>query len=296
MNTAPIAPIFALRRTKPSQAKPSQAKPSQAKHISAERRAQLEESYLPHEREASIHGIPQLGIARVFPFPIESLMRPINPDTDIKSYARYIGGIDFGYGHPAAAALCAWVHDTDEFFVIDGFKIERSDAFTHVRRIAGLCKGLRIPIAWPSDGLQHEKSSGQPLADVYRRVGAPMLGTHAVNHGGNSNAVEPAIAEMCQHMKDGRFVIASHMTELAEEILSYHRDEDFKVVKLRDDLICAVRYSFMMRRKGRLLEECEPYGRAPGVDVGTQYDPRPPQRQRGQRMASGIDFDVFTGR
>ena len=56
-----------------------------AKHISAERRAQLEESYLPHEREARIHGIPQLGIARVFPFPIETLMRPIqsrhgNPD------------------------------------------------------------------------------------------------------------------------------------------------------------------------------------------------------------------------
>ena len=39
-----------------------------ARHISAARRAELEESYLPHEREARIHGIPQLGIARVFPF------------------------------------------------------------------------------------------------------------------------------------------------------------------------------------------------------------------------------------
>ena len=124
-----------------------------AKHISAERRAQLEESYLPHEREARIHGIPQLGIARVFPFPIESLMRPINPDTDIKSWARWIVGIDFGYGHPFAAALCAWVHDTDEFFVVDGFKMERGEAFYHVKRIAGMCRGLRIPIAWPHDGL-----------------------------------------------------------------------------------------------------------------------------------------------
>jgi phage terminase large subunit-like protein len=33
----------------------------QARHISAERRAQLEENYLPHEREARIHGIPQFG-------------------------------------------------------------------------------------------------------------------------------------------------------------------------------------------------------------------------------------------
>ncbi len=131
-----------------------------ARHISPERRAQLEESYLPHEREARIHGIPQLGIARVFPFPIETLMRPINPDTDIKSWARWIVGVDFGYGHPFAAALCAWVNDTDEFFVVDGFKMERGEAFTHIQRIAGMCRGLRIPIAWPHDGLQHEKGSG----------------------------------------------------------------------------------------------------------------------------------------
>jgi phage terminase large subunit-like protein len=71
-----------------------------AKHITPERRAQLEESYLPHEREARIHGIPQLGIARVFPFSIESLMRDFNPDDDIKDWARWCVGIDFGYDHP----------------------------------------------------------------------------------------------------------------------------------------------------------------------------------------------------
>jgi phage terminase large subunit-like protein len=59
-----------------------------ARHITAERRAQMEESYLPHEREARIHGIPQLGIARVFPFPIESLMKNFDPVEDIKSWAK----------------------------------------------------------------------------------------------------------------------------------------------------------------------------------------------------------------
>ena len=53
----------------------------------------------------------------------------------------------------------------------------------HVKRIAGLCRGLRIPIAWPHDGLQHEKGSGLPLADIYRRLGAPMMGKHAENKG-----------------------------------------------------------------------------------------------------------------
>ena len=40
-------------------------------------------------------------------------------------------------------------------------------------------------------------------------------------------------------MKRGAFVIASHMSELGEEILSYHRDEDYKIVRLRDDLLSA---------------------------------------------------------
>ena len=188
-----------------------------ARHISAERRAQLEESYLPHEREARIHGIPQLGIARVFPFPIESLMRPIDTENDIKPWARWLVGIDFGYGHPFAAALCAWVHDTEEFYVVDGFKMERGEAFYHVKRIAGLCHGLRVPIAWPHDGLTHEKGSGVALSDVYRRLGAPMLGKHAENKGGGYH-VEPAIEEMLGYMKRGQFFIASHLSELAEEI------------------------------------------------------------------------------
>jgi phage terminase large subunit-like protein len=277
---------------------------SQAKHISAERRAQLEESYLPHEREARIHGIPQLGIARVFPFPIESLLRPINPDTDIKLWARYIVGVDFGYGHPFAAALCAWVPEPEEFFVIDGFKIERGEAYDHIKRIAGLCRGLRIPIAWPHDGLQHEKGSGEALADVYRRLGAPMLGTHAQNKGGGFHT-EPAIEEMCGYMKRGAFAIANHMSELAEEILSYHRDEDYKIVKLRDDLISAARYACMMRRSGKPLDECERYARAPGVaDDGAGYMPRPwasdrkPRNQlaRGTALHPEGEFNLFTGR
>src|SRR5215471_15296551 len=268
-----------------------------ARHISAERRAQMEDSYLPHEREARIHGIPQLGVAKVFPFPIDSLMRAFNPDTDIRSWARWIVGIDFGYGHPFAAALCAWVHDLDEFYVVDGFRMDRAEAFYHVKRIAGLCRGLRVPVSWPHDGHQHERGSGEAIADVYRRLGAPMLGTHAQSRGGGHH-LEPAIEEICGYMKRGAFTIASHMTELAEELLNYHRDEDYKVVPLRDDLISAVRYAFMMRRSGKPLEACDSYGRAPGTPSPEAFDPRPrPDRPSGPRLARGIDgWDLFSGR
>jgi len=251
-----------------------------AKHISPERRAQLEESYLPHEREARIHGIPQLGIARVFPFPLENMMRTFDPDTDIRGWAKWTVGIDFGYGHPFAAALCAWVPEIDEFFVVDGFKMERGEALYHVKRIAGMCRGLRIPIAWPHDGLAHEKGSGIQLAEVYRRVGAPMLAKYAENND-NGYHVTPAIEEMCGFMKRGAFYIASHLSELGEEILSYHLDKNHDIVRQRDDLISAARYAFMSRRKGKLLDGCETYGRAPGVD-GAEFDPRPARQANGQ--------------
>jgi phage terminase large subunit-like protein len=265
---------------------------SDARHISPERRAQLEESYLPHEREARIHGIPQLGIARVFPFPIEQMMKPLDPDNDIKGWARWIVGIDFGFGHPFAATLCAWVPEVEEFFVVDGFRMERSEALYHVKRIAAMCRGLRIPIAWPHDGNSHEKGSGVALAEVYRRLGAPMLPKHAENKGGGIH-VEPAIEELCSFMKRGCFTIANHMSEFGEEFLNYHRDEDYKIVKLRDDLLSSMRYGFMMRRNGKTLDMCEAYGRAPGVGSPDVWNPRPSPRRDAPRMATGIDFPLF---
>jgi hypothetical protein len=208
-------------------------------------------------------------------------------------WARWLVGVDFGYDHPFAAALCAWVPDAEEFFVLDGFKMERAEAFHHVKRIAGMCRGLRIPIAWPHDGMQHEKGSGVALADVYRRCGAPMLASHATNKGGGIH-IEPAIEEMCGYFKEAKLLIADHMGELAEELLNYHRDEDYKIVRLRDDLISATRYAFMMRRNGKLLDECEPYGRAPGVDTSDMlYDPRPPRQPRSNSYLARADFDIF---
>jgi hypothetical protein len=152
---------------------------------------------------------------------------------------------------------------------------------------------LRIPIAYPHDGNSHEKGSGRPLADVYRRLGAPMLSKHAENKGGGIH-VEPAIEELCSFMKRGCFTIANHMSEFGEEFLNYHRDEDYKIVKLRDDLLSSMRYAFMMRRSGKQLDTCESYGRAPGVAAPGTYDPRPPSRRSdGPQLATGVDFPLF---
>jgi phage terminase large subunit-like protein len=263
---------------------------AEVKHISEARREELASGYAEHEREARLEGTPQLGAGPIFPLELlPVIVKTFDPDRDIPTYARWIVGIDFGFGHPFAAALIAWTHDTGQIWIVDSFRMERSSALYHVQRIHSMTRGLRIPVAWPHDGAQHDKGSGLPLAMQYKNFGARMLPSHAVNHGTKTNAVEPALGEMRELMFGGKFTIAGHNHELLEEMRNYHRDEDFRIVKQRDDLVSAVRYGIMMRRQGKALAECEGIGYGAMPFAGQLRD------NGGSQFAAGINFDVFTG-
>jgi Terminase RNaseH-like domain len=154
--------------------------------------------------------------------------------------------------------------------------MERSSALYHVQRIHSMTRGLRIPIAWPHDGAQHDKGSGLPLSQQYKNFGANMMARHAHNHGTDHNNVEPALEELRELMFHGKLIIAGHNNELLEEMRHYHRDEDFRLVKQRDDLVSALRYSTMMRRHGKARSECE----------GVGFGPMPYARQQRDRSES----------
>ena len=49
-------------------------------------------------------------------------------------------------------------------------------------------------------------------------------------------------------MRKGKFKVFNGMVDLMDEVRQYHRDERGKIVKVRDDLLDAVRYAYMMRR------------------------------------------------
>lgn len=222
-------------------------------------------------------------------FPLQllpTLVKPFNPDA-LPSWARFCAGIDFGYDHPFAAVLIAWAHDTGQLWVIDSFRMERSSALYHVQRIHSMTKGLRIPIAWPHDGSTHDKGSGLSLASQYKGFGANMMASHAVNHGTKQNSIEPALAEMREIMFTGKLTIAGHNHELLEELRHYHRDQNFKIVKQRDDLVSALRYAVMMRRKGKPLSECDGIGYG-GLPYAGQR-----RANSGPQIAQGVDFDPF---
>jgi phage terminase large subunit-like protein len=261
----------------------------EARHISVERRATLAEEYSEAEAETRLEGTPQLGTGPVFPLElIPAMVKPFNPDA-IASWARWLVGIDFGFMHNFASVLIAWRHDTNELWVVDSFSMSRSSALYHVQRIHSMTRGLRVPVAWPHDGSTHDKGSGLSLAAQYKAFGANMLPKWVTNHGTTNYTVEPALEEIREMMFAGKLTIAGHNHELLEELRAYHRDDNFKLVKVRDDLVSAFRYATMARRQGKPLAECE------GIGFGHQQYAHQRRQASENPIAKGVDFDLFTG-
>lgn len=220
-----------------------------AEHYTPEQRKAIINSYPAHEREARTRGIPTLGSGRIFAIPDEMIeCEPI----EIPKHWVQICGIDFGWDHPSAAVKLAWDRDNDIIYVTAAHRQKEQTPLLFAATVKPW--GDWLPWAWPHDGLQHDKGSGQPLADQYSAQGLKMhkdKATHAPAdnepEGSGGNGVEAGIMDMLDRMQTGRFKVFKHLTEWFEEFRMYHR-KDGKVVKLDDDLLSATRYANMMRR------------------------------------------------
>jgi phage terminase large subunit-like protein len=212
-----------------------------ALHYTTEERAKIVAGYPAHEREARAKGIPTLGSGRIFPLPDEAVAVDVPPIP--KEWARIVG-VDFGYDHPFAAVELVHDRDADIVYVTKAFRQRESTPVLHAAAIRPW--GEWIPIAWPHDGLQHDKGSGDQLASQYRAQHLNMLSERATFSDG-TNGVEAGLMEMLDRMQTGRLKAARHLTEWFEEFRLYHR-KDGKVVKEMDDLMSATRYALMMLR------------------------------------------------
>lgn len=221
-----------------------------AEHYTPEQRAAIIASYPEHEREARVKGLPTLGSGRVFPVKEDLITIEAIP---IPSHWVRINGLDFGYDHPFAAASCAWDRDADVWYVTAIYRESKATPVIHSASIKPW--GQWIPCAWPHDGLQHDKGSGDQLASLYREQGLNVLPERATFEDGG-NGVEAGVTEMLDRMQTGRFKVFSHLKEWFDEFRLYHR-ADGKIVKERDDLLCATRYALMMKR----FAETEPRAR-----------------------------------
>lgn len=215
-----------------------------AEHYSPEQRAAIIASYPEHEREARVKGIPSMGSGRVFPVAEEAITcDPIS----IPSHWPQIIGVDFGWDHPFAAARIAWDRDNDCVYVTAEYAQREQTPVIHAASVKPW--GAWLPVAWPHDGLQHDKGSGVTLAEQYRAQGLKMLAEKATFLDG-SNGVEAGIMDMLDRMRTGRWKVFSTCGGWFQEFRLYHRIDGL-IVKERDDRISASRYALMMLRFAR---------------------------------------------
>lgn len=214
-----------------------------AEHYTPAQRAKVIASYPAHEREARAKGIPIMGSGRVFPVAEEDItVAPF----DIPAPWVRIGGVDFGYDHPFGATECAWDRDSDVWYVTKEYTARQATPVIHAGGLRGWDTFEWLPWAWPHDGLQHDKGSGEELAAQYRAQNLKMLTERATFEDGG-NGVEAGLIDMLDRMQTGRWKVFSTCANWFAEYRLYHR-KDGQVVKLRDDVISSSRYALMMKR------------------------------------------------
>lgn len=231
-----------------------------AEHYTPEQRAAIIASYPAHERKARTKGIPQLGSGRVFPIDEDEIKVQAFA---IPSHWAQIAGIDFGWDHPSAAVRLAWDRDTDCIYIAAAHRQREQTPtlFAATVRPWGVIPNTNpaqqwLPWAWPHDGLQHDKGSGEQLAAQYRAQGLKMLPLRATFEDG-SNGVEAGVTEMFDRMQTGRWKVFSHLSEYFQEHNLYHR-KDGLIVKKGDDILSAARYAMMMRRFATVIAKPAP--------------------------------------
>jgi len=219
-----------------------------APHLSEDVKTNLLESFPAHQRDMRTKGTPMLGHGRIYDLSEDFISCNA---FEIPAHFYVINAMDFGWDHPQAHVQLVWDRDSDIFYVTKALKMRQtspSEAWGATKMWAE-----NVPTAWPLDGLQTEKGSGKQQKEYYEEAGYEMLYDRATWEDG-SNGVEAGLYEIRDLMRKGKFKVFAGLREVFDELLQYHRDDKGKIVKVRDDLLDAIRYAYMMKR------ESIPYG------------------------------------
>lgn len=248
----------------------------QCPHMTPEKQEKFLSKFPAYQRDMRSKGVPLMGSGLIFEVDIDTLkIAPFRPP----EYWFIINGIDFGWDHPQAHIQLLWDRDADMYYVCNAWKASKKQPYEAWHIVKPWAEN--VPTAWPGDGLQTEKGSGKTQMSYYADEGWKMLGGPAQWEDGGTS-VWIGITQLQEAMENGRLKIFSNLFELFEEIQQYHTKTTdsgkIEIVKLRDDLVDAMRYAYMMRRFA--IRICDtrplPYGygmgaRNQGRDATTGY-------------------------
>lgn len=213
-----------------------------APHLDEKVKEDLLSSFPAHQRDMRTKGIPMLGHGRIYDLPEELITCR---SFEIPRHWALIDGMDFGWDHPQSQVQLAWDRDNDAFYVTRAWKMSHKSPIEAWGATKTWTEGVRT--AWPADGLQTEKGGAQEVKKYYIEAGFTLLPEHATWPDGG-NGVEVGLMEIRDLMLKGKFKVFEGLREVFDEFLQYHRDENGKIYKVKDDLLDAIRYAYMMRR------------------------------------------------
>jgi phage terminase large subunit-like protein len=215
-----------------------------APHMTEEKKARLLAQYPEYQRKMRSEGEPMLGHGRIYDIADDYVM--CDP-FEIPEFWSVIVGMDFGWDHPQAFTKLAIDPDNDIIYQVNSWKqakVSANDAYSATKSWLN-----GIPVAWPQDGLQHEKGKDVVMQqkENWSQAGFKLLPEHATWQKGGVS-VEAGLYEILDRQRKGTYKIFRGQPDLMAEHRQYHRDEKGKIVKVMDDILDSGRYAYMMRR------------------------------------------------
>lgn len=222
-----------------------------APHMTHEKIERMLEQYPDHQKAMRSEGDPMLGHGRIYDIADDFILcDPFEPPI----FWDTIAGMDFGWDHPQAFVKLIIDPDSGCIYLTNSWKaskVSANDAWGATKSWMN-----NVPVAWPQDGLQHEKGrdKAEQQKNHYVEAGFKLLGEHATWLNG-STSVESGLYDIADMARKGLFKVFKGNIEFMDEWRLYHRDDKQKIVKVKDDMLDAARTAFMMRRCARKLGE-----------------------------------------
>lgn len=197
-------------------------------HIDAKTKAELWESFPPHERAARTKGTPSMGAGAIYPIdPDEIIVDPFR----IPAYWPRAFGLDVGW-NKTAAVWGARDLNTDTIYIYTEHYMGEATPTVHSVAIKARGDWINGVIDPASRGRQ--QADGEQLLQQYLEQGVKIAPA--------KNSRESGLYAVLERLSTGRLKIFSTCKNTLAEYRIYRRDDKGKVIKKFDHAMDALRY------------------------------------------------------